>query len=71
MFWGFLGCDCNGHSSSCHFDPELYRASGGASGGVCDHCQHNTEGNNCERCKASYFRNPRRELSHPEACLRE
>ncbi|KAF4796172.1 hypothetical protein TURU_086338 [Turdus rufiventris] len=62
-------CDCNGHSSSCHFDPELYRASGGASGGVCDHCQHNTEGNNCERCKASYFRNPRRELSHPEACL--
>ncbi|KAI1231066.1 Laminin subunit beta-3, partial [Lamprotornis superbus] len=62
-------CDCNGHSSSCHFDPELYQASGGASGGVCDHCQHNTEGNNCERCKANYFRNPRRELSHPEACL--
>ncbi|NXW78589.1 LAMB3 protein, partial [Hirundo rustica] len=62
-------CDCNGHSSSCHFDPELYRASGGASGGVCDNCQHNTEGNNCERCKANYFRNPRRELSHPEACL--
>ncbi|RMB99308.1 hypothetical protein DUI87_24041 [Hirundo rustica rustica] len=62
-------CDCNGHSSSCHFDPELYRASSGASGGVCDNCQHNTEGNNCERCKANYFRNPRRELSHPEACL--
>ncbi|NXM84729.1 LAMB3 protein, partial [Oenanthe oenanthe] len=62
-------CDCNGHSSSCHFDPELYQASGGASGGVCDHCQHNTEGNNCERCKTSYFRNPRQELSHPEACL--
>ncbi|NXB73076.1 LAMB3 protein, partial [Donacobius atricapilla] len=62
-------CDCNGHSSSCHFDPELYRASGGASGGVCDDCQHNTEGNNCERCKTDFFRNPRRELSHPEACL--
>ncbi|XP_063274335.1 laminin subunit beta-3 isoform X3 [Prinia subflava] len=62
-------CDCNGHSSSCHFDPELYRASGGASGGVCDNCQHNTEGNNCERCKPNYFRNLRRELSHPEACL--
>uniref|UniRef100_A0A803VK11 Laminin subunit beta 3 n=1 Tax=Ficedula albicollis TaxID=59894 RepID=A0A803VK11_FICAL len=62
-------CDCNGHSSSCHFDPELYQASGGASGGVCDHCQHNTEGNNCERCKTNYFRNPRQELSHPEACL--
>ncbi|XP_066192014.1 laminin subunit beta-3 [Sylvia atricapilla] len=62
-------CECNGHSSSCHFDPELYRASGGASGGVCDNCQHNTEGNNCERCKTNYFRNPRQELSHPEACL--
>ncbi|NXV06171.1 LAMB3 protein, partial [Cettia cetti] len=62
-------CDCNGHSSSCHFDPELYRASGGASGGVCDNCQHNTQGINCERCKTNYFRNPRRELSHPEACL--
>ncbi|NXQ35938.1 LAMB3 protein, partial [Alaudala cheleensis] len=62
-------CDCNGHASSCHFDPELYRASGGASGGVCDNCQHNTEGNNCERCKTNYFRNPRRELSHPEASL--
>ncbi|NXR73991.1 LAMB3 protein, partial [Pycnonotus jocosus] len=62
-------CDCNGHSSSCHFDPELFRASGGASGGVCDNCQHNTEGTNCERCQTGYFRNPRQELSHPEACL--
>ncbi|NWZ95897.1 LAMB3 protein, partial [Nesospiza acunhae] len=67
--WDFSGCDCNGHSSSCHFDPELYQASGGASGGVCDSCQHNTEGNNCERCQSGFFRNPRRELSHPEACL--
>ncbi|NWI48280.1 LAMB3 protein, partial [Picathartes gymnocephalus] len=62
-------CDCNGHASSCHFDLELYQASGGASGGVCDSCQHNTEGNNCERCKSNYFRNPRQELGHPEACL--
>ncbi|NXO69232.1 LAMB3 protein, partial [Phainopepla nitens] len=62
-------CECNGHSSSCHFDPELYQASGGASGGVCDNCQHNTEGNSCERCKTNFFRNPQRELSHPEACL--
>ncbi|XP_064894739.1 laminin subunit beta-3 isoform X4 [Columba livia] len=62
-------CNCNGHSASCHFDPELYRASGGASGGVCDSCQHNTEGNNCERCKTNYFRNPRQDLTHPEACL--
>ncbi|XP_042655975.1 laminin subunit beta-3 [Tyto alba] len=62
-------CNCNGHSASCHFDPELYRASGGASGGVCDDCQHNTEGNNCERCKTNYFRNQRQDLAHPEVCL--
>ncbi|NXJ67160.1 LAMB3 protein, partial [Rostratula benghalensis] len=62
-------CNCNGHSSSCHFDPELYRASGGVSGGVCDNCQHNTEGNHCERCKTNYFRNQRHDLTHPEACL--
>ncbi|KAM6311047.1 laminin subunit beta-3 [Podargus strigoides] len=62
-------CDCNGHSASCHFDPELYRASGGASGGVCDDCQHNTEGTNCERCKTNYFRSQQRDLAHPEACL--
>nr|XP_031362795.1 laminin subunit beta-3 [Lonchura striata domestica] len=62
-------CECNGHASSCHFDPEVYQASGGADGGVCDSCQHNTEGTNCERCKSGYFRNPRRALSHPEACL--
>ncbi|KAM6295093.1 laminin subunit beta-3 [Aegotheles albertisi] len=62
-------CDCNGHSASCHFDPELYRASGGASGGVCDDCQHNTEGNHCERCKTNYFRNQQQDLAHPEACL--
>ncbi|XP_035750765.1 laminin subunit beta-3 [Egretta garzetta] len=62
-------CNCNGHAASCHFDPELYRASGGVSGGVCDGCQHNTEGNNCERCRTNYFRNQRQDLAHPEACL--
>ncbi|NXI99520.1 LAMB3 protein, partial [Psophia crepitans] len=62
-------CNCNGHSTSCHFDPELYRASGGASGGVCDDCQHNTEGNNCERCKTNYFHNQQQDFAHPEACL--
>ncbi|KFO94390.1 Laminin subunit beta-3, partial [Buceros rhinoceros silvestris] len=61
-------CDCNGHSVSCHFDPELFRASGGVSGGICDDCQHNTEGNNCEHCKTNYFRNQRQDLTHPEAC---
>uniref|UniRef100_A0A8B9PYM3 Laminin subunit beta 3 n=1 Tax=Apteryx owenii TaxID=8824 RepID=A0A8B9PYM3_APTOW len=62
-------CNCNGHSDSCHFDPDVYQASSGESGGVCDNCQHNTEGRNCERCKTNYFRNQRQDFAHPEACL--
>ncbi|XP_034626450.1 laminin subunit beta-3 [Trachemys scripta elegans] len=62
-------CNCNGHSETCHFDPAVYQASGGVSGGVCDDCQHNTVGRNCERCKAYFFRNHRQDVTHPEACL--
>lgn len=71
LFGFLLVCNCNGHSASCHFDPEVFHSSGGVSGGVCDDCQHNTEGNNCERCKTNYFRNQRQDLTHPEACQRE
>ncbi|XP_067659130.1 basement membrane-specific heparan sulfate proteoglycan core protein-like isoform X2 [Haliotis asinina] len=37
-------CQCNGHSGQC--DPES---------GVCRNCQHNTEGENCQRCVAGYY----------------
>nr|XP_034978544.1 laminin subunit beta-3 isoform X1 [Zootoca vivipara]XP_034978545.1 laminin subunit beta-3 isoform X1 [Zootoca vivipara]XP_034978546.1 laminin subunit beta-3 isoform X1 [Zootoca vivipara] len=62
-------CNCNGHSNKCYFDPAVYQASGGVSGGVCEDCQHNTAGRNCEHCKTMFFRNKRFELDHPEACL--
>ncbi|XP_054836950.1 laminin subunit beta-3 [Eublepharis macularius] len=62
-------CNCNGHSNKCYFDPAVYQASGGVSGGVCEDCQHNTAGRNCEHCKTYFFRNRRYDLSHPEACL--
>nr|XP_020636311.1 laminin subunit beta-3 [Pogona vitticeps]XP_020636312.1 laminin subunit beta-3 [Pogona vitticeps]XP_020636313.1 laminin subunit beta-3 [Pogona vitticeps] len=62
-------CNCNGHSNKCHFDPAVYQANGGRSGGVCEDCQHNTAGRSCEHCKTNFFRNRRYDLSHPEACL--
>ncbi|MGH0121600.1 UNVERIFIED_CONTAM: hypothetical protein FKN15_006577 [Acipenser sinensis] len=41
-------CKCNGHADSCHFEHSVWLASGKRSGGVCDHCQHNTEGQHCQ-----------------------
>nr|XP_019568140.1 PREDICTED: basement membrane-specific heparan sulfate proteoglycan core protein isoform X7 [Rhinolophus sinicus] len=38
------GCNCNGHANSC--DP-VY--------GHCLNCQHNTEGPQCNKCKAGFF----------------
>ncbi|XP_051890669.1 laminin subunit beta-3-like [Pristis pectinata] len=62
-------CNCNNHSQKCHFDAEVYRASGGTSGGVCDDCQHNTMGNNCEKCKPPFYRHPQRDITAPDACV--
>ncbi|XP_043572577.1 laminin subunit beta-3-like [Chiloscyllium plagiosum] len=62
-------CNCNNHSQRCRFDPEVYRASGGVSGGVCMDCQHNTMGNNCEKCKPSFYRNQQRDITATDACV--
>ncbi|XP_032464122.1 laminin subunit beta-3 isoform X2 [Phocoena sinus] len=62
-------CDCNGHSETCHFDPAVFTASQGAHGGVCDNCQHHTEGKNCERCQLHYFRNRRPDAPIQETCI--
>ncbi|XP_033019248.1 netrin-4 isoform X2 [Lacerta agilis] len=61
-------CKCNGHSDSCHFDMDTWLASRNQSGGVCDNCQHNTEGQHCQRCKPGYYRDLRRPFSAPDAC---
>uniref|UniRef100_A0AAY4ABN0 Laminin subunit gamma 1 n=1 Tax=Denticeps clupeoides TaxID=299321 RepID=A0AAY4ABN0_9TELE len=49
-----LPCNCNGKSSECYYDPELYRATG--HGGHCRNCADNTDGPNCERCRDNYYR---------------
>ncbi|CCG28432.1 Basement membrane proteoglycan [Caenorhabditis elegans] len=42
-------CECNGHASQC--DKEY---------GYCLDCQHNTEGDQCERCKPGFVGDARR-----------
>ncbi|XP_012282234.1 laminin subunit beta-1 isoform X2 [Orussus abietinus] len=61
-------CNCNGHTTSCHFDEAVYERSGRVSGGVCDDCQHNTRGQNCEQCKPFYYHDVSKDISDPDAC---
>ncbi|NXA08670.1 LAMB4 protein, partial [Sapayoa aenigma] len=62
-------CNCNGHSSRCHFDMAVYQASGGVSGGVCEDCQDNTMGQHCDQCKHFFYQDPLKVISDPQACL--
>ncbi|XP_006890633.1 PREDICTED: usherin [Elephantulus edwardii] len=64
-------CQCNNHTRSCHYDiavdpfpSEHYRGGGG----VCDNCEHNTTGRNCELCKDYFFRQLGADPSAKDAC---
>ncbi|CAG9760320.1 unnamed protein product [Ceutorhynchus assimilis] len=61
-------CNCNNHATSCHFDAALFETKGRVSGGVCDGCQHNTMGSNCEQCKPFFYKDPERDIQDPEVC---
>ncbi|CAG0885936.1 unnamed protein product [Cyprideis torosa] len=62
-------CNCNNHASKCYFDEETFRLSGGVSGGVCEGCQHNTVGKNCESCQLYYYMHPDRNMTDPNVCV--
>ncbi|XP_038667644.1 usherin isoform X2 [Scyliorhinus canicula] len=64
-------CQCYEHAISCHYDtsidpfPHDYFQGGG---GICDGCQHNTAGQNCEWCKDYFYREIGISLSATEVC---
>ncbi|XP_028517047.1 netrin-1 [Exaiptasia diaphana] len=61
-------CNCNLHSKSCEFNMELFKLSGGRSGGVCINCRHNTAGRYCHYCKEGYFKDPNLPTTHRKTC---
>ncbi|KAK3744616.1 hypothetical protein RRG08_062266 [Elysia crispata] len=61
-------CRCNDHATKCHFDAALYQINNGTSGGVCDDCQHNTMGVNCQECIDFFYMDPFADIRDPEIC---
>ncbi|XP_029653643.1 laminin subunit alpha [Octopus sinensis] len=56
-------CNCHGHTNACVYDPEIDTKKLSLDihgnydgGGVCQNCEHNTKGINCEQCIDGFYR---------------
>lgn len=74
----FPGCNCFNHAIECVYDPEVDANKTSLDifgnyegGGVCQNCQHNTEGINCNKCKPTYFRPYGKEWDDYDVCQRK
>ncbi|KAM6223614.1 netrin-5 [Rhynchocyon petersi] len=63
-----LPCSCNQHARRCRFNAELFRLSGGQSGGVCERCRHHTSGRHCHYCQPGFWRDPSEPITSRKAC---
>lgn len=68
-------CNCFGHASECIYDEnvdnkqlslDMFGQYEG--GGVCQHCQDNTEGINCNKCKTKFYRPYGRHWNETDVC---
>ncbi len=74
----FPACQCYGHTDTCYYDEEVAENKTSIDihgnyegGGVCENCQHNTAGINCEKCKPGFYRAYGVALDSPYVCRRE
>ncbi|XP_068761599.1 netrin-1-like [Montipora capricornis] len=66
-----VACNCNLHAKACVFNIELFKLSGGGSGGVCVNCRHNTAGRYCHYCKQGFYKDPTKDITHIKVCKRK
>lgn len=68
-------CNCFGHTDQCVYNETIDNAKLSLDihgsfdgGGVCQNCQHNTQGINCNKCAPGYFRPYGKNLNDTDVC---